>query len=186
MKNKVIVLIVVAIVILGGGYFAYTKYSGKSGDSAGSSTVKESNNTNNAKPTASGTFASLVARGENLTCTFEYNDNTSVTSGTVYIADKAKRIRGDFNIKKSAGGPMQVTMIRVDGYNHIWSSAFSQGVKTKVTAEEENKLLSDKDSGVDENTEFECSSWTVDSAKFTLPAGMSFMDLSAQMQIQGQ
>lgn len=183
MKNKVIAIVVGAVLVLGGGYYAYTKFSGKSAynseDFRAQESTKETDSTNTKG--VKGTFASVVARGENLMCTFEYNDGTNITSGTIYIADSAKRIRGDFNIEKSAAGSMQATLIRVDGYNHIWSSSLTQGVKVKVAAEEESRLFSGKDGGLDENTEFDCKSWTLDSSKFTLPAGVNFMDASAQM-----
>lgn len=181
--KKNVALVVGAIVVLGGGYFAYTKFSGKSaGNSVAQKSVKE--NTIATNKTEKGTFAALVARGEDLKCTFEYNDGANSSSGTIYITDSGKRVRGDFNVKKSAGGAMQATLVRVDGYNHIWSSVFSQGVKTKVVAGDETKLLSAKDGGVDENTEFDCTSWTVDASKFTLPEGVKFMDMSAMQQTQ--
>lgn len=188
MKTKLVAIIVGAAVVVGGGYFVYTKFtlqnvSGTAGNStAQTGNVNSNANTNTSGTSSSGTFASLIARGENLMCTFEYNDGANITAGTVYMADKAKHIRGDFDIKKSPAGPMKITLVRTDGYNHIWGSAFPQGFKTKVTAEEENRLFSAQNGGVSENTVFNCSAWTVDASKFTLPSGTTFIDASVQMR----
>jgi len=170
MNNTFLLLAVGAIVVVGGGYFLF---SNSSGSNTGESMMEES---------ASGTFASLIARGQNLECTFEHNDGTNVSSGTVYLANGATRIRGNFTIEQSGAGPMEAHMIRDGGYNYIWGSFYPQGIKSKVSAEEEGKLFSTKEgSGIDEDTTFDCKPWNVNASVFSLPSGVGFMDMSMQM-----
>ena len=174
MNNTIIALAVGAVVIAGGGYYMYTNSgSGTEGPGVEQGEVNQA---------ASGTFASLIARGQNLECTFEHNDGTNVSSGTVYLANGAKRIRGDFTIQQSGAGSMEAHMVRDDGYNYIWGSFYPQGMKSKVTAEEEGKLFSTKDGGsIDEDTTFDCKPWKVDEHMFSRPTNIEFIELNVQM-----
>lgn len=172
--NNILLLVVGAVVVVGGGYFLYTNMSGGSGGE----TMMEEEHVDSGER-ASGTLAALMASGQNLECTFSYDDGTNVSSGTVYMTAGASRIRGDFNITESAGGAMEVHMIRDGGYNYLWGSALPQGIKTKITVENEGKLFDSETGSVDENTQFDCFAWDVDESKFRLPAGVEFMDLSA-------
>lgn len=166
MNSKVIALVVGAVVVVGGGYFVLNSY-GEGGAVAGAAT--------------NGTFASLMANGQNLECTFEHNDGTNVSSGTVYIASGGDQIRGDFTIEQSEAGAQEAHMIRTGGYNYIWGSSLDQGIKTQITAENKNTLFDDETGAVDENTDFECNAWNVDQGKFSVPSNVTFMDMSAQM-----
>ena len=176
MNNSLIALLIGAVVVVGGGYW----YISQPGDEAmmeGEHMMAENENALTAS-----TFAQILARGQAVTCTFEHNDGVNVSSGTVYIADGAERMRGDFVISQSAGGPMEAHLIRDGGYNYLWGSAFPQGIKTEVTAENRNKLFDDENnSAVDENTEYSCVAWNVDGSKFALPGDVTFTDMSAQM-----
>lgn len=181
MNNNLIGLVIGAVVVVGGGYLAYNSFSGP-GDDAKEEIVLGGSEGQNA------TFASLLARKTNLICTFEHKDGSNISSGTVYIADEAKRIRGDFTIEQGGAGPMEAHMIRDDGYNHMWGSFAPQGMKTKVTEEDEKKLFSTKDGGgISDDVTFNCQPWKVDAGKFSLPSGVTFMDVSAQVnQVNSQ
>lgn len=172
MSIKVIIGILLAVAAAGvAGYFLFMN-----GGSAGSL------DTEGDTTEESGTFASLMAMGQNLSCTFTYDDGTNVSSGTVYLAAGAERIRGDFNYTDSAAGPMEAHLIRDGGYNYLWGSSLPQGIKTAVTAENSGSLFGDNDNApIDENTEYQCMPWTVDESKFAAPTDVSFQDMSMFM-----
>jgi hypothetical protein len=175
MQNLYIAILIGGAVAAGGGYVAYQQYQ-----------APEEPEGETEEMTAAemrGTFAAMLALGQNLVCTFEHDDGENVSSGTVYMADGAARIRGDFNVVASAGGPMEASMVRVDGYNYLWGSFMESGVKVKVTEEDEGKLFSDEsDVEIDENTDFDCDLWNVDASKFNLPSDVEFIDIAAQME----
>ena len=167
-----LIAVIGAIVLAGGGYLAYTNLGSPNPDGGAISGENQM-----VKDGANGTFASLIARGQNLECTFEHNDGTNISSGTVYLANGAKQIRGNFTIQQSGAGPMEAHMIRDGGYNYLWGSMFPQGVKSAVTAEEQGKLFSTKDGGgIDEDTTFNCKQWRVDGSVFSRPTNVEFME----------
>lgn len=175
MKNTLLAITIGAVVLVGGGYLAYTNFSNPdpNGDVA---TVENQP----MEEDASGTFASFIARGQNLECTFEQNDGTNVSSGTVYLANGAKQIRGNFTMHQNGAGPTEAHVIRDGGYNYLWGSMFPQGIKSAVTAEEQGKLFSTKSGGIDEDTSFNCKPWKVDKSLFSRPGNIEFNELTIQ------
>lgn len=164
--------IILGVLVVGGGIYIATSNDGEKVVTEESSDKTIS------------TFGELVARGEAVTCTFEHNDGTNVTEGTVYIADRAEKIRGDFTLRQGDGEPMEGHIIRDESYNYVWGSFYEQGIKTKVTEENQEQLFEDaeNDATIDENTEFTCNTWNVDESKFEIPTDVEFVDFSAQME----
>lgn len=174
MNNTIVAMVIGVVVVAGGGYLAYTNFVNP--DSGGSAPAEENQMM---EAGTSGTFASLIARGQNLECTFEHNDGTNISSGTVYLANSAKQIRGDFTIQQRGAGPMEAHMIRDGGFNYLWGSLFPQGIKSSVTAEEHGKLFSTKEGGgIDENTTFSCKPWNVNGSVFSRPGNIEFRELT--------
>lgn len=172
MKNTILSIVIGAVVIGGGGYLVYK--NSVNPNSGGDATENQKMNEG-----ADGTFASLISRGQNLECTFEHNDGINISSGTVYLANSAKQIRGDFTIQQSDAGSMEAHVIRDGGYNYLWGSSFPQGIKSAVTAEEQGKLFSTKDGGgIDEDTTFSCKPWNVDGSVFSRPGNIEFTELN--------
>lgn len=177
MSNNVLLLFIIGVVVVaGGGYFLVSNTGGGGGES-GDAMREEQVGTG-----GSGTLASLMASRQNLECTFEHRDGANVTSGTVYMTGGAERMRGDFTLEQGSAEAMEAHMIRTGGYNYVWGSFFPQGIKSKVTAENEGKLFDDDEGGIDEDTTFDCASWRVDNSKFSLPSGVEFMDISKQIE----
>lgn len=185
MKNPIF-LIVFGMVVVGGSYSAYSFLS-----SPRLANTEQGNTENTENELAvqveeysdatSGSFAALVLGKKNLECTFEQNDGTNISSGTVYLAENAARIRGDFTIQQSGAGPMEAHLIRDSGYNYLWGPFFPQGMKSQVTAEEQGKLFSSKDgNGIDEDVTFDCKPWRVDSGVFSKPSDIEFMEIGVQ------
>ncbi len=133
------------------------------------------------------TFAQLLGMGQSLKCTYEYNDGTNVSSGTMYMADSGERLRGEFNFTQSGLGAMQMSMVRVDGYNYMWGSAMPQGIKTKVTEENRAQLFDNADANATaiNNTEYKCESWNADASMFAVPTNVQFMDMGDLGKMMG-
>lgn len=176
-------LVVIVVLLIGGGYVAYTTMYNDAPKEQ-STPTPQANNGLQPSESFSGTFATLLGLGQNLRCEFQYNDGTNVSSGTTYIAQGGERIRGDFSIADSATGPMEAHLIRDSGYNYVWGTMIGQGIKMKIAQGDEDELFA-SDSGnmpVDENTEYTCTPWSVDQSMFTVPSDVEFIDLSVQME----
>jgi hypothetical protein len=171
MQNSHIALLIGAVVVIGGGYFLYQGYQAP----------EEANETTNEteEEELRGTFAYILGLNQDVMCEFEYADEANTSNGTVYIADLAERMRGDFNVENSAAGPMEAHVIRDGGYNYLWGSFSEDGIKVKVSEEEKDVLFSDNDQvDIDENTTFTCVTWSADESKFSLPEGVNFVELA--------
>ena len=167
MNAKVLAGIVAGVVVLGGAYFFL------SGGNEASVTVSS-----DSEESVKNRFAALVQSGQSYQCTFEYNDGENVSSGTVYMAGGAERLRGDFNVTDSAAGAMEVHMVRDGGYNYLWGSTMPQGIKMAVT-NEETLFEGETNSPVNEDVDYECRPWNVDNDKFELPSDIEFQDMTA-------
>jgi hypothetical protein len=122
-----------------------------------------------------GTLKNLLAMGKDQKCDISYSNDRGKTSGTVFVS--GKKMRGDFSQVDNNNKKMDSHMILDETYIYSWTSASSQGLKTKVEV-----------AMIDQQVQSKCTAWTVDSSKFTPPANVQFKDLSvvtnAPTQIQ--
>ena len=184
MSTNLIIGIIAAIVVVGGGVYVAANPEIITSITGGVAMDGEEMMENGEGGASVGqTFAALLGLGQNLECTFAHDDNAgNRSSGTVYIADGGTRLAGDFMFEQSGVSPMEGHMIRTGGYNYVWGSFYPQGIKSQITAENEAELFDSEDGGIDEDTEFHCQEWTVNNSKFTVPTNIQFMDMSAQME----
>lgn len=166
MNIKLLAGIVGGLLVLGGAYY----FLSGNNESAENAPQKEES--------IKSRFASLVQSGQSYECTFKYNDGENVSSGTVYMAGGAERLRGDFSVTDNAAGAMEVHMIRDGGYNYLWGSTMPQGIKMAVT-NDEMLFEGETNSPVNEDVDYECRAWNVDNDKFELPSGIEFQDMTA-------
>jgi hypothetical protein len=189
--NLLIGLFLALTVAAGGGYVVYSNMQSNA-EVAQEIEIEDKKLQPASNDSVSGTFASLLGLGQNLRCGFSYNEGPNVSSGTVFITENGKKLRGDFTIEASAAGSMEMHMLRKDGYNYIWGSSMEQGMKMKVEAGSEGELFvsNDQSVSIDENTTYNCVPWNVDAKVLALPADVEFLDLSLQMdqmmQLQGE
>ncbi len=171
--SKTLIAVIAGVVVVGGGAY-YLMSSGALGGTGSAQSEQET-------ASVGSTFASAFASGQNLECTFSHDDGAgNVSSGTVYIANGGAQLRGDFVVTSPTAN--EAHMIRSEGYNYLWGSAMQQGVKTAVTEENAGQLFNDDSGTIDPDTEYKCAGWNVDNNKFTLPAGVEFIDMSAQIE----
>ena len=173
MNNAWIGAIIAVVVLAVGGYYFF------SGNEE-AAPVEETVENENAAEARRLTLADLFFMGEDFRCEFSYEDENNKSSGTMYLAESGERIRVDFNVEESVGGPMEGSIIRKDNYSYLWSSAMEQGIKVAITEENKEDLFAGGQEGtIDENTEFDCVAWVENSSMFELPDDVEFMDLSA-------
>ena len=160
--------IVAVVIIAAAGFFLFKKPT----QTPQESTITQPTQLEESQ--TKGSIKNLLAAGKNQTCTIKYPVGEQMGEGTVYVS--GKNLRGDFTMT-SAGKTFDSHMIQDETYMYSWSSLSPQGVKMKI-AELEKVQASPTAESVDLNQEVDvnCSSWSVDSGKFTPPADVNFME----------
>lgn len=163
--NKKLLMVFGLIVLLGLGYFFF-------GNRATNQPFS---------PTGPRTLAGILGLDSQM-CTFE--DSETGDKGTYYVARGS--MRGD--VTTTTDGKTQVShMVYKDGFMYTWMDGEATGYKMVANFEEEESAEnSEVDSNVETSTTFDteeefdynCSSWRVDSSKFELPEGIEFIDFS--------
>ena len=126
------------------------------------------------------TLQSLISSGATQTCTFSVATTATSSSltGKIYMA--SKDMQGDYVTKNAAGKVTNAHMIITNGTLYLWSdTSNSKGIKVQWSSAASSTALADR-AGVDVNqpTEYNCSNWTPDSAKFVIPTSIQFYDIS--------
>jgi hypothetical protein len=121
----------------------------------------------------SGSMKDLVSKNQSMKCTFTHNTEMNNSKGTVYIGDG--KLKGDFDIHAS-GQNMKAFMISDGSTSYVWSSVLPQGFKV-VLSNTENQNSTQPAQGVDynQNLDYECVPWSVDSSYFVPPADINFV-----------
>lgn len=150
----------------------------------------------------SGSLADLMKLGKNYTCTFAETDPEFGTSqGTVYVLAEGAKFRADVNTTDEDGVAMMGHVMSDGEYNYIWSDDEEQGIKTKVSGEEDFDLFGQKDDSADamdkddtmmadddmetedpDNVDFDCKPWVPSPGMFVAPSDVEFVDFAAQME----
>lgn len=169
MNTKVIIGLIVAVVVIGGGAWYFTSHPG------GVPGAVESNGEAKGE---SGTlsFKELMLMGGSRQCEVTVMTPDSPATGTVYVS--GDNVRSDIVAKPSSmnGGSVSAHMIKSGDYIYSWTDMVPQGVKMKVTATE----TEGSKAGYDANAEvkYSCSVWVPDAGKFAVPEAITFMDFS--------
>lgn len=135
----------------------------------------------------------LLGLGINQKCTIatSVTDEDGIktdTESTVFISGKkmAQEVAVTSTDKESP--KVNMRMISDGEYMYTWNiENKSQGMKIKITeptAEDKTEGTPAKASSVDldEKVDMKCSSWIADNSKFTVPADVTFTDLSELMK----
>lgn len=176
MKNKwlIIAAVVVLILLVAGGAYLMMSSKGKSQPQA------QTTNTQTAKPQTTnslkGTILGLLSGGQNVNCQVTYPDNKG--TGTVYVSDK--KFAGDFTMKGTDGKETTGHMISDGTYMYLWSSGIPMGIKMNLEAAKNAAQNTQNVQSVDINQEvgLNCSPWTPDNSKFTIPTDINFRDMT--------
>src|SRR3989344_2307837 len=175
-------IIVAIVVVVGGGAYVAMNPEIIASLTGGAQTEGETEIGSEEGDNASvgNTFASILALGQDVVCTFNRDDGAGdSSSGTFYITAGGSQMRGDFSSTQN-GTPTDGHLLRTQGYSYMWSDSAPQGIKTQVVNETE-LTAEGQSGGIDKHTEFACQAWSVDNSTFTLPEGVVFTDMSAQI-----
>lgn len=129
-----------------------------------------------------GSIGDLMKDGKDVTCTFSRSDAGGDMEGTVFVA-RDGRMRGEFTLASPQFGTMTMQVIRDGAYGYTWGfPSATQGTKTKLDNEGKPIKKNDKDGpSLDEDMEYRCAAWRVDTSKFVPPSDVQFQDVSAMV-----
>ena len=176
--TKIITYLVLIAILGTGGYLAFK--SGKklpvNGEVA--STTNSSFPMSNGKKKA---FTEFMKEGGSYKCTVNQYVENMETKGVVYLDDGM--IRGEYT-SRVQGLDIGTNVIVRDGYTYSWSSMTpTVGFKAKATQDGTSNYGTDgKTSGTysfnaEQIGDYDCQTWSADSAMFALPAGVSFQEI---------
>src|SRR3989344_8038611 len=155
---------VLLLIVLGAGFMMMSKSPQKS---AGETAVTlDTTQEQSGVSTTKDSIKSLFSAGKNVTCTVTYPENGG--GGTMYIADK--KMRGDFSTKDAGGKLIESHMILDGDTSYSWMGL--QGVKMKIDATAGASPATgttQQAADLDKQQDMNCSGWSVDNSKFTVP-----------------
>jgi len=181
MNKKALTTLVVLLVLVIGVYGIYRVYHHfqRLSTPAGMQTTTSSGSAQPA--TTLGSLKDLMAKGGSETCSY----STDKSQGTVYMS--GGKVSSDINT--TVGSVVEKAhMIIANNFFYLWMDGKTTGYKmaynpnaTPVPAGEKTNNASGM---IDPNTQmnFKCNSWSVDSTKFDLPAGVTFSAISLPSQ----
>ena len=185
--GAVIVVILIVVLATSGKQASTPATTGTQGANssianASSSTSDQSGQTNQTTASAARqTIHDLIASGATETCTFSIpaTGAFSSLSGTVYMSSGSTR--GDFVKTDTTNKTVNSHMIIANGITYLWTDALSKGVKLSWAIAASSSAMLGKAGGIDVNqpTDYSCTSQTPDQSLFTLPANITFTDITA-------
>jgi len=124
----------------------------------------------------------LITAGKPVMCTASLTEGP-IGSGqdlTIFVANS--RVRSVSNIK-TADKNFSPNIIITGGYQYIWPvpDSADRGEKINIAAiAKEAPAVAEfmKGFGMDEKIDYDCSPWTIDEQKFSLPEGIVFEDVT--------
>lgn len=124
--------------------------------------------------TYDGSIFDLSLSGDSYVCTVSSETNGITSEGTVYI--DGKNIRADFESIVPVMGSVKTNMIADGEYVYTWSSAMSNGFKSKQTQEESSVSSESQVQSFDINhsQSHKCDKSEVESSKFEIPTEVTF------------
>lgn len=167
-QSKIIIGIVIAALVIVGGYAAFKQSKAPVQENA-----EQSITTNEEKKMA---FAEFIKKGGSYKCTVHQSVGGMDTVGTTYIHNGM--IRGEYN-NKVQGSNIDATLIVKDGYSYTWTSMYpTMGFKSKINQEaavESGAGASGTYSfDAEQIGDYECESWPADNSKFEIPTNITF------------
>lgn len=172
-KNKVLIIVVLIIALLGAG--AYLKLSKSTKVAPLPSVNQEQPKT--AGSITKGTIKSLFGLGKSSACTINFPNNQG--QGTIYLGNKM--LRGDFTMTGANGKTFSSHVIQSGDYMYLWTTETPQGMKFKIDLTKNESATEGKSDQIfdyNKEVDYKCSDWGADNSKFTPPADIKFLDMT--------
>ena len=188
--NKQVIAVVLAVVVVGGAFFAYTKMNNKSGAVAEQNPYMQNGNSSGVEstnPNANSTsttqkklpFIDFIKQGGSYVCTVGQTVDSIKSSGTFYI--NGAMSRGEFATEVK-GMKIDSTFVVKDGYSYSWSSIVpGMGYKVAIDQNASSGTSGNSSGSYAFNSEkigdYDCKPWTPDNSKFNLPSTIKFTEV---------
>ena len=183
-NGKIIATVIAAVVILAivGIVFAKKEKTEVKSDSLTARMMNSEKNT--VEPMS---LKDLMTAGKTQKCIFSASSDSGSNQGSVYF-DNGK-MRGDFTATVN-GKAVGSHMINDGTYMYTWSDEQKAGAKISIDSMAKMQANMPAPTGhamvkagVDQNAKYSynCSSWSADTAQFSAPADINFIDASAMM-----
>jgi len=205
MKQKPLIIVMIVVflfLLLGASAFALKSYNDAKAQKAQRDLemlqAPNQTETTQSEPISSkekiqGSLFDLFNRGSNLNCTFSGTQAEQDISGTIYIS--GKKMRGTFEIEMPQA-TITSNMVSDGEYMYSWSDLLPQGFKMKlseveaqanaeVTDPKLSKEALENMKKFQQNFDYECDKWAVDSSMFNVPGNVTFTDYSLLMPTGG-
>lgn len=171
--NKTLLTVLVAGVVLVGGYFYF---GGEKNEIVQNTVSEEITQQPSGKKMA---FAQFLKDGGAYKCTVNQYVGDTESKGTVYVNQGL--IRGTFQTEVQ-GTKIDTDLLVRDGYTYTWTSAAPMGFKAPVVAPDTNTNQNAGMSGTyswnaEQIGDYDCVAWNPDTATFAVPAGIQFMEM---------
>ncbi len=187
LKNKVLIIVIALVILLGAGGYAYistTKSKTPQGTSENTKTSEMMDTKASDESSITGTVLDLIRSGKNMKCTFSYDDDDAgSTQGTTYVS--GQKMRGDYAVVTSKNETIESHMISDGTWMYTWGSALPQGMKMKMDTFSADETSAQDAQAVNQNikelqnkVDYKCQGWSVDNSKFELPSEIEFTDYS--------
>lgn len=186
MNQTSIIIAIVALLAIGGGYVVYT------GMNSSTELTPQTNERVDVElegdsEISNSTFRALLAAGRSVKCTFEQAIEDGMQTGTVYLA--SGRMRGEFTVSGSAQGDYTMHTIKDGDWMYSWGGPMGekQGIKMQATSEAQGSVAANTNTeskqniDLDKEMDFSCSAWRADTRVFDIPSDVTFQDFSAVM-----
>lgn len=170
--NKIIIGIVILGIIVG-GYFAFTSNKNE----AGIKSEEEATTEIQGKKMA---FSQFIKNGGSYECTISQNVAETTSTGKVFM--DGEKIRGDFT-STVQNRKIDSTFVSKEGFTYAWTSMIPNMVyKSAMKKEETEANTNTGKSGAysfDAETigEYDCKEWATDQTKFEIPAGAQVINI---------
>jgi hypothetical protein len=174
--NKKLAWVLVAILVIVGGYFSLkSRTQTAQAPGTGTNTNTQTPQSQTAGPQS---ITDLFAAGKSQQCTFADDTSGAVTNGTIYVG--GGKMRGDF-MANANGTNVSSHMISDGTTAYTWMEGQSTGYKVIMSTGQGGATQNSAAADANRKLDYKCSSWSVDSAKFNLPAGVNFTDTASMM-----
>ncbi len=192
MKQNIIIAILVATAVGLGLWLTFGSEkavapTASTTQTGGSATVESTSNVTVGESfTGNGSFLELMGMGRNLVCDFTYiaSETNAAVAGTIKVS--REKMRGDFEMEQ-AGAVYESHMIKDGEVLYTWSETPQGTFAMKMLVPEDGSTepsTAESSRTVDLNNEvdYDCRPWGVDSSVFVPPAGIEFVDMQQLMQ----
>ncbi len=194
MSQKLIIGVMAAVILVGGGAWYYqTNISGSQSALNGGREAREGSDENNESildtlKSGAGSFADILSSGDSLKCDFEGVDPDTKESmeGTIYVDGQSFKMNARTTID---GKETTINMIQHEMVVYMWSEDEEAvpGVKIDMRAFENMEGYEQPESPIDilKNPEsgikHDCDRWSSRGDSFEPPADVEFMDMFGEM-----